>query len=139
MASGTQLGATHARINFSLAGSSSGVTGWSDTTLPVVDVSCKRTPEVWVFGHPFTSHVVIADWSGDAYQEYIDTIADHLIIDEETLKGYITDHDSDGNPEYAEVEWTSGGEPMDTTYVGAFQVDLAAITWLYRKPEAVAA
>jgi len=140
MASGTQLGATHARVTYSEAVGSPMVF-WSaaDTVLPVLDESHGPRQKAFVGFHPYHSHVIVADSWEQAYGVYIDAIADSIGIDDETLKDYMVGVDLDGNPEYTEVEWSSGGEAVDTTYVTILAIPLAAITWLYRKPEAVAA
>ena len=140
MASGTQLGATHARVNYSEAvGTYMEFWSGADTVLPVLDESHGPRQEVFVGFHPFHSHVIVADSWEQAYEVYIDAVADSIGIDDETLKDYMVGVDLDGNPEYTEVEWSSGGEAVDTTYVTILAIPLAAITWLYRKPEAVAA
>lgn len=133
MASGTQLGATHARVTYNDCGPNHSMAGWTgDAVLPVVDESFGRDAHVWIGSQPFVSHVIVADHFGDAYEAYIDAVADSIMIDDETLKDYIVGHDSDGNPEFTEVEWTSGGEAVDTTYVSLTPVPLSALTWLYR-------
>jgi hypothetical protein len=138
MASGTQQGATHARVIYSDA-SGTVLTGWTgDVVLPVVDESYGPNQKAYVGFHPFASHVIVADHFGDAYEVYIDAIADHIGIDDDTLKDYIVGHDSEGNPEYTEVEWSSGGEAVDTAYVTLYEIPLAAIPWLYRPALVVA-
>jgi len=128
MASGVQQGATHAKVDWVAAG----YPEWHGTaTLPVVDED-YGTLKVFVGFHPFASHAILARSWESAYEAFIDAAADILLIDDEALKDYIVGHDEDGNPEFSEVEWTSGGEPVDTCYVQIQEISLAAVTWLYR-------
>lgn len=132
MASGVQVGATHGTLAWAdCPGPYEQWTG--EVTLPVINESYGREPKVFIGFDPFASHVIVADYFGQAYGEFVDAIADSILIDDETLKDYIVGYDSEGNPDYSEVEWTSGGEAVDTTYVTLGEVPVSAVTWLYRR------
>lgn len=133
MANSVQQGAPFARL------------WWSDTVpmfahwtgdvkLPVLDESYGRRENLKIFVgfHPFASHVIVADHWHEAYEVYVDAIADVLLIPDDVLPDYIVGYDSEGNPDYSEVNWTSGGEPVDTGDVNLYEIPVSAITWLAR-------